>query len=110
MGLGQLGLHAALNTYNMYALPVLLFVAQLESSPPEILRLEEVAVRRVAPGPGLWCSHADLRCPRRQRRRVAALALQIASRMEHYHVRHDTLKATCPDCGDAEAGRRLIRL
>ena len=41
-------------------LPALLFVAQLERPPRGVLKLEEEALRRVAPGPGAWCSLADL--------------------------------------------------
>ena len=45
-----MGLHAALHTYNVYVLPVLFFVAQLESPPAALAELEQVAVRRVAKG------------------------------------------------------------
>ena len=57
---GELGLHDAMSTYGTYVLPVLLFVAQLKSPPPAVLALEEVALRRIAPGPGFWCSRLDL--------------------------------------------------
>lgn len=55
-----LGLHAALSIYNTYVLSVLLFVAQLERPPASVLALEPLAVRKIAPGPGSWCSAADL--------------------------------------------------
>ena len=55
-----MGLHAALDTYNTCVLTFLLFVAQLEYPPPAVLQLEKLAVRRIAPGPGAWCSPADL--------------------------------------------------
>ena len=56
----EMGLNKAISTYNTYVLPVLLFVAQLESPPQWVLNMEKEAVRRVAPGPGAWCSNSDL--------------------------------------------------
>ena len=56
----EMGLHAALQTYNTFVLSVLLFVAQLESPPESFTALEAKAVRRIAPGPGEWCSPRDL--------------------------------------------------
>ena len=57
---GELGLHQALAVYGTYILPVLTYVAQLEVPPPEALCLEDVAARKVAPGPAAWCSVKDL--------------------------------------------------
>lgn len=56
----EMGLHAAIGTYNTYVLPVLLFVAQLEPPPTTVIQAEKAALRRIAPGPGNWCSPADL--------------------------------------------------
>ena len=56
----ELGLHSAITIYNMYILPVLLYVAQVEVPPPEVLEAEAWAVRRLAPGPGGWCDPEDL--------------------------------------------------
>lgn len=56
----ELGLEMAMTTYNIYVASVLMFVAQLETPPHWIADLEAEAVRRVAPGPGAWCSAADL--------------------------------------------------
>ena len=56
----ELGLCQAVATYNTYVLPILLYVAQLEAPPAEVLAAEAVAIRRIAPGPGAWCSAADL--------------------------------------------------
>ncbi|CAK0838271.1 unnamed protein product [Prorocentrum cordatum] len=57
----ELGLNMALVAYNAYVLPTILFIAQLEAPPQEVIDRERVAVRRVAPGPGFWRSSADLR-------------------------------------------------
>eukprot|EP00959_Pyramimonas_sp_CCMP1952_P468264 9492941-Pyramimonas_sp.AAC.1 len=56
----ELGLHLAMMTYNVFVLPVLLFVAQLEAPPQAVLEMEAAAVRKVAPGPGWWCTPADM--------------------------------------------------
>ena len=37
-----------------------MFIAQLESPPPEIHALEEALLRKVAPGPGEWAQPADV--------------------------------------------------
>ena len=50
----------AIVAYNIYVLPTILSVAQLERPPKHVLDKEAVAVRRVAPGPGNWCSPADM--------------------------------------------------
>eukprot|EP00959_Pyramimonas_sp_CCMP1952_P275339 5755268-Pyramimonas_sp.AAC.1 len=54
----EIGPHPALQTYNVYVLPVLLYVAQLEQPPDEVAELDARATRRVAPRPGEWCSPA----------------------------------------------------
>ncbi|CAK0875641.1 unnamed protein product [Prorocentrum cordatum] len=56
----ELGLHAAISIYNTFVLSVLLFVGQVETPPDFVLRLEARAVRRIAHGPGNWCSPRDL--------------------------------------------------
>jgi hypothetical protein len=57
----QMGLHVAMDTYGIYVASVLAFVAQLQRPPAELGRLEAEAVRKIAPGPGHWCSPADLK-------------------------------------------------
>eukprot|EP00959_Pyramimonas_sp_CCMP1952_P237356 4960706-Pyramimonas_sp.AAC.1 len=57
---GELGVHLAMTTYNVFVLPVLLFVAQLERPPQSVLVAAAAAVRKVAPGPGWWCAPADM--------------------------------------------------
>ena len=46
--------------YNVFALPVLTYVAQLLSPPLHTLRTENVAMLRIAPGPTNWISNTDL--------------------------------------------------
>ena len=57
----KLGLHLAVRVFNVFLLPTLLFVAQLEDPPPEVLGLVLAAGERVAPGPYRWISYSDLR-------------------------------------------------
>ena len=56
----RLGLHGAATVYNMLAVPVLMFVAQLETPPQAVLDAELWALRRVAPGPGRWILPREL--------------------------------------------------
>jgi hypothetical protein len=49
-----------METYGIYVASVLTFVAQLRRPPPDIHSLEAVAIRRIAPGPGNWCSLEDM--------------------------------------------------
>ena len=56
-----MGLHFATTAYNMYALPVLSFAAQVASPSEEVLGAEAWALRRAAPGPGNWATQEDLR-------------------------------------------------
>ena len=44
----------------MYVLPLLTFVGQLEPIPDHISKLEQLTVRRIAPGAGDWCAPVDL--------------------------------------------------
>ena len=46
--------------YNIFAVTTLEFVAQLEDVPDSVLKVEEWALRRLAPGPGNWISPEDL--------------------------------------------------
>ena len=55
-----LGMHGASVIYNMFLLPVLTFVAQLELPPASACKAEEIGLRRVAPGPFRWCLPLDL--------------------------------------------------
>ena len=75
----ELGLHLAMMTYNVFVLPVLLFVAQLEAPPQAVLEMEAAAVRKVAPGPGWWCTPADMQ---------HGSELGLSARMRH-------LRASC---------------
>jgi hypothetical protein len=56
----QLGLHGAALTYNVFALSVLTFLAQLENPPEKVMDAELKMLRSAAPGPGVWCLPADL--------------------------------------------------
>ena len=56
----EVGLHGAAVIYNVFVLPVLLFVAQLEDPPPAALEAESWGLRRVAPGPYRWILPSDL--------------------------------------------------
>ena len=57
---GALGLHLSCRVYNMFILPVLLFVAQLEEPPERAFALERWAMGKVAPGPYRWIMQDDL--------------------------------------------------
>ena len=57
-----MGLHFAILAYNVYALPVLAFTAQIAAPDERVLDLEEWALRRAAPGPGNWATLNDLWC------------------------------------------------
>jgi hypothetical protein len=56
----HLGLHGAAMTYNVFALSVLTFLAQLESPPDKVIDAEKKMLRTAASGPGNWCVPADL--------------------------------------------------
>ena len=56
----QLGLHCTLTCYNVFALPVLTYIAQLLPPPPQTLQAESTATQRIAPGPYNWISNMDL--------------------------------------------------
>jgi hypothetical protein len=55
-----LGLQFSAMAYNMYAISVLAFLAQLEEPPAETYRIEERALLRTATGPANWASPEDL--------------------------------------------------
>ena len=55
-----LGLYFATMVWNVFVLPILLFVAQLESPPPAIHEHISKWLRRAGHGPGNWCSKEDL--------------------------------------------------
>jgi hypothetical protein len=56
----RLGLQYSALAYNVYAVPVLSFLAQLEEPPEETYRLEALALQRAAVGPGKWATAEDL--------------------------------------------------
>ncbi|CAK0890248.1 unnamed protein product, partial [Prorocentrum cordatum] len=56
----ELGLHFATFVYNVYALPVLSFTAQIADVDVAVGELEKWALRRAAPGPGNWAMPEDL--------------------------------------------------
>ena len=56
----HLGFHFTATAYNVFALSVLTYLAQLLSPPPELLQTEERTLHRVAPGPNGWISSSDL--------------------------------------------------
>ena len=55
-----LGLQYAAAAYNTYLISLLLFVGQLERPAPAALNAESAMLRRVAVGPGNWCTPEDL--------------------------------------------------
>ena len=59
------GLLYTLTAYAVYVLPVLTYVAQLDSPPENWEQMEIEAVRRLIPGPAEWCLPEDLQCLRR---------------------------------------------
>lgn len=56
----HLGFHFTATAYNVFALSVLTYLAQLLSPPDELLQTEGRTLRRVAPGPKGWISSSDL--------------------------------------------------
>ena len=54
-----MGLRPAIHAHGVYVLPVLLFVAQLESPPRAVYEFGRKAVRAIAPGLGAWCQPQD---------------------------------------------------
>ena len=56
----SLGLQGAAVVYNVFVLPVLLFVAQLENPPAALFKAEQWGLRRAAPGPFRWIIPLDL--------------------------------------------------
>ena len=56
----QIGLHCTLTCYNVFALPVLTYIAQLLPPPQHTLEAEIIATRKIAPGPNNWISNSDL--------------------------------------------------
>jgi hypothetical protein len=59
-GSQALGLQYAAMTYNIYAVPVLAYVAQLEEPPADTYRIEECGLAKSAKGPFKWASKDDL--------------------------------------------------
>ncbi|CAE8598073.1 unnamed protein product [Polarella glacialis] len=55
----HLGLHLNLLVYRVFIASLLGFVMQLEPDPPDIMGYFDIAMRRLAPGPGNWLSRAD---------------------------------------------------
>ena len=57
----QIGLHCTMTCYNVFALSVLTYIAQLLPPPPlQTLSIEKVATQSIAPGPTNWMSNTDL--------------------------------------------------
>ena len=56
----QIGLHCIMTCYNVFALSVLTYVAQLLPPPPQTLKIESATMLRIAPGPNNWISTTDL--------------------------------------------------
>ena len=56
----QIGLHCTMTCYNVFALPVLTYIAQLLPPPPQTLQAESTAMQQIAPGPYNWISNMDL--------------------------------------------------
>ena len=56
----QIGLHCTMTCYNVFALPVLTYIAQLLPPPTHTLQIEEAAIKHLAPGPHNWTSNTDL--------------------------------------------------
>ena len=56
----QIGLHCTLTCYNVFALPVLTYIAQLLAPPQQTLQAESTALQKIAPGPYNWISNSDL--------------------------------------------------
>ena len=55
------GLALTAIAYSVYILPVLLFVAQLDSPPASRTQVEKTVIRRLLPGPANWCTIDALR-------------------------------------------------
>ena len=56
----QIGLLYSINTYNTFSIPVLNYLGQLAALPDYALDIESRALRKLTPGPGVWCVNNDL--------------------------------------------------
>jgi hypothetical protein len=56
----KLGLQGAAVYFNVFVMPVLLFVAQLEEPPPKVLAAIHRVLVKASPGAAKWCTEADL--------------------------------------------------
>ena len=56
----KLGLQGAAVYFNVFVLPVLLFVAQLEDPPPKVLAAIRRVLVKASPGAAKWCTEDDL--------------------------------------------------
>ena len=56
----QLGLHCTSTSYNIFALSVLTYIAQLLPPPQQVLESERTATLTIAPGPTNWVTTTDL--------------------------------------------------
>ena len=56
----QLGLYCTATSYNVFALSVLTYIAQVLKPPPEAFQTETAALQKIAPGPKHWISTNDL--------------------------------------------------
>ena len=55
-----LGMQFAAHAYNIFAFPVMSFVAQLERPPKAAIQMERLALARIMPGPHNWSTPEDL--------------------------------------------------
>ena len=85
-----LGLHWSTKIYNMFMVPTLGYISQLEIPPDWVLRETADSLHRAAPGPKDWCSCEDLwqlneslglNCSFKE---VGTLAKAIQSRVLHW--------------------------
>ena len=56
----QIGLHCTVIAYNVFALSVLTYIAQLTPPTQEVLEAEQQALRKLAPGPTAWIDRSHL--------------------------------------------------
>ena len=84
----QLGLYCTATSYNVFALPVLTYLAQILTPPDETFLTENAALQKLAPGPKEWISTTDLIWLHHLTRHPRSLAsLRLTSKAAQARVR-----------------------
>jgi hypothetical protein len=108
-----LGLQYSAMAYNMYAISVLSFLAQLEEPPAETYRIEKRALFRAATGPASWASPEDLwhlkECYGQARSFRSVRMMALASQARVAAVENLTVRGRCLKVRAADLDELLIK-